>query len=298
MKIHIVQKGDTLWKLAQKYGVDFEEMKQMNNHLADPDMLMPGMKVKVPSNAVQAKKEMPKKEEMLKKSAPKELPKKEMKKAEPIMDTPKKGLPKKELPKIGDILDDLKPLVKELLQEMKPEIINQIKIDLQMTQVNETKKYPIQEVKPFQPTPPPAPKVQMMPAPKVQMMPAPYMPEEKPKAPPMEHPCPPYPSHTMGQMPGYNSGYGMGSMMHQAPSQPQPYQAAMQPWHTQQQAPSAPWQHQVWQQQAPYPSSMMPGANQGTYGMSMGHHPAHTYPHYQHATPRLNEEDTEETRVN
>ena len=30
VKIHIVQKGDTLWKLAKKYGVDFEKLKAAN----------------------------------------------------------------------------------------------------------------------------------------------------------------------------------------------------------------------------------------------------------------------------
>lgn len=49
MKIHIVQKGDTLWKIAKKYGVDFEELKKMNSQLSNPDMIMPGMKVKVPT---------------------------------------------------------------------------------------------------------------------------------------------------------------------------------------------------------------------------------------------------------
>ncbi|MBE2928423.1 SafA/ExsA family spore coat assembly protein [Anoxybacillus flavithermus] len=49
MKIHIVQKGDTLWKIAEKYGVDFEELKKMNAHLSDPDYIMPGMKIKVPT---------------------------------------------------------------------------------------------------------------------------------------------------------------------------------------------------------------------------------------------------------
>ena len=51
MKIHIVQKGDTLWKLAKKYGVQFEELKKLNSQLSNPDMIMPGMKIKVPSAA-------------------------------------------------------------------------------------------------------------------------------------------------------------------------------------------------------------------------------------------------------
>lgn len=49
MKIHIVQKGDTLWEIAKKYNVDFEELKQLNSHLASPDMIMPGMKIRIPT---------------------------------------------------------------------------------------------------------------------------------------------------------------------------------------------------------------------------------------------------------
>ncbi|MBS4176210.1 SafA/ExsA family spore coat assembly protein [Lederbergia citrea] len=57
MKIHIAQKGETLWKIAQKYGVNFEELKQMNAQLSNPDMIMPGMKIKVPSAGGAVKKE-------------------------------------------------------------------------------------------------------------------------------------------------------------------------------------------------------------------------------------------------
>ncbi|PLT32419.1 hypothetical protein CUU64_20200, partial [Bacillus sp. V5-8f] len=58
MKIHIVQKGDTLWKLSKKYGVSFEELKQMNSQLSNPDMIMPGMKIKIPGSSGSVKKEM------------------------------------------------------------------------------------------------------------------------------------------------------------------------------------------------------------------------------------------------
>ncbi|MFA1822554.1 SafA/ExsA family spore coat assembly protein [Virgibacillus oceani] len=57
MKIHVVQKGDTLWEISQKYGVDFEEVKQLNSHLSSPDMIMPGMKIKVPTNSKAVKHE-------------------------------------------------------------------------------------------------------------------------------------------------------------------------------------------------------------------------------------------------
>ena len=59
MKIHIVQKGDTLWKLAKKYGVSFDELKKLNSQLSNPDLLMPGMKLKIPGNTLGSiKKEM------------------------------------------------------------------------------------------------------------------------------------------------------------------------------------------------------------------------------------------------
>src|SRR5690625_4689464 len=57
LKIHIVQKGDTLWELAKKYGVDFEELKEINSQLSSPDMIMPGMKIKIPSSTKPVKKE-------------------------------------------------------------------------------------------------------------------------------------------------------------------------------------------------------------------------------------------------
>lgn len=57
MKIHIVQKGDTLWEISKKYGVDFQELKAVNTQLSNPDMIMPGMKIKVPTGTVHVKKE-------------------------------------------------------------------------------------------------------------------------------------------------------------------------------------------------------------------------------------------------
>ncbi|MEC2054559.1 SafA/ExsA family spore coat assembly protein, partial [Peribacillus psychrosaccharolyticus] len=57
MKIHIVQKGDTLWKVSKKYGVSFEELKQLNSQLSNPDMMMPGMKIKIPGTSGNVKKE-------------------------------------------------------------------------------------------------------------------------------------------------------------------------------------------------------------------------------------------------
>ncbi len=48
-------KRDTLWKIAKKYGVDFDTLKKTNTQLSNPDLIMPGMKIKVPSNSVHVK---------------------------------------------------------------------------------------------------------------------------------------------------------------------------------------------------------------------------------------------------
>jgi len=57
LKIHIVQKGDTLWEIAKQYGADFEQVKQLNPQLSSPDMIMPGMKIKIPASSKPVKKE-------------------------------------------------------------------------------------------------------------------------------------------------------------------------------------------------------------------------------------------------
>ncbi|WP_194165488.1 SafA/ExsA family spore coat assembly protein [Oceanobacillus sp. CFH 90083] len=64
MKIHIVQLGDTLWNLAEKYNASFEELKKVNSHLANPEKLMPGMKIKIPGSKKSVQKEVSKKEQM------------------------------------------------------------------------------------------------------------------------------------------------------------------------------------------------------------------------------------------
>nr|WP_286229262.1 SafA/ExsA family spore coat assembly protein [Neobacillus mesonae] len=100
MKIHIVQKGDTLWKIAKKYGVNFEELKKMNSQLSNPDMIMPGMKIKVPTTGGTIKKEGPiKAEQPFAKEVPiKEVPIKEV----PIKEVPIKEVPIKEQPIIKE----------------------------------------------------------------------------------------------------------------------------------------------------------------------------------------------------
>ena len=60
LKIHIVQKGDTLWTIAKKYNVNFEELKKLNTQLSNPEMIMPGMKIKIPVQKQVIKQESPK----------------------------------------------------------------------------------------------------------------------------------------------------------------------------------------------------------------------------------------------
>lgn len=116
MKIHIVQKGDTLWKIAKKYGVNFEELKKMNSQLSNPDMIMPGMKVKVPTTGGTIKKEAPlgKPEATINLGAKKEMPIAEhpFAKEKPI---PKQIVeaPKKEVPIIKEAPIKEAPIIKE-----------------------------------------------------------------------------------------------------------------------------------------------------------------------------------------
>src|ERR1700719_2908851 len=105
VKIHIVQKGDTLWKIAKKYGVNFEELKKMNSQLSNPDMIMPGMKVKVPTSGGMIKKETPTGHSGVHHEGKKEMPiaehpfAKEQPKPLPIVEAPIKEAPiKKEVP--------------------------------------------------------------------------------------------------------------------------------------------------------------------------------------------------------
>lgn len=95
MKIHIVQKGDTLWEISKKYGVDFEELKGLNSQLSSPDMIMPGMKIKVPGSAKAVKKETVAIKETQQKETQKENQKENQKETvkQPYMNTSPKPMP-------------------------------------------------------------------------------------------------------------------------------------------------------------------------------------------------------------
>lgn len=177
MKIHIVQKGDTLWEIAKKYGVDFEELKQVNSHLSSPDMIMPGMKIKIPSSSKPVKKETkkPTQKEVIKEK-PKavhpyqpitEKPTK-VSKEQPIMEQPVKEQPIFKVPPMP-ILDYDMPDIPKV--EPKKEVKEEKKKEAPKKVVKEKKKEDKKPVKK-----PEAPPVQESPEVLPEYMPAPVMP--------------------------------------------------------------------------------------------------------------------------
>src|SRR5690554_2960697 len=61
VEVHIVRKGDTLWKISRHYGISFDELKRVNAHLANPDYIVPGMKIFLPAKSAEKGKEVEKK---------------------------------------------------------------------------------------------------------------------------------------------------------------------------------------------------------------------------------------------
>ena len=79
MQTHIVVKGDTLWKISRNYGVSFEELKKVNAHLANPEYIVPGMKIFIPNSKKMESTTHPYSDN---RPVKKEMVKKEMKKEE------------------------------------------------------------------------------------------------------------------------------------------------------------------------------------------------------------------------
>ena len=50
---HQVKKGDSLWKIAGNYHVNFKDVLNLNTHFIDPDLIYPDDLVKLPNNQVQ-----------------------------------------------------------------------------------------------------------------------------------------------------------------------------------------------------------------------------------------------------
>lgn len=54
MKIHILKKGETLYEVSQKYKISMDQLVNTNRHIENPDKVMAGTKVKIPSPALTA----------------------------------------------------------------------------------------------------------------------------------------------------------------------------------------------------------------------------------------------------
>lgn len=53
-EIHVVQEGDSLWKISQYYGVDFQELIDMNYQFENPDLIHPNDEVGIPNERIKA----------------------------------------------------------------------------------------------------------------------------------------------------------------------------------------------------------------------------------------------------
>lgn len=49
MKLYIVKQGDTMSAIAEKYGLDVQQLIAANPSINDPDVISPGMKIRIPS---------------------------------------------------------------------------------------------------------------------------------------------------------------------------------------------------------------------------------------------------------
>ncbi len=52
--VRTVVKGDTMWKIANKYEVGLSEIKSANTHIKNPDLIYPGDKLYIPLNDANA----------------------------------------------------------------------------------------------------------------------------------------------------------------------------------------------------------------------------------------------------
>lgn len=228
MKIHIVQQGDTLWKLSKKYDVNFEELKQVNSHLSNPDVIMPGMKIKIPTGGVPVKKQAVKKEQPIAVPQPKEAPKKEV-----IVTAPKEEV---KMPAPPPPAPPVQPIQHQMTQEQH---LHHMNMNFNVYKPMPAKPVPIQ-----MPAPPKLPEMKELPKvekpkpmppkkelPKPPAKPIAEMPIAKPApmAPPpgfqMQQQCYPVTGVMPGCAPMVPQGYPQYPSM--APAVPYGYQAPM-----------------------------------------------------------------------
>ncbi len=261
MKIHIVQKGDTLWKIAQKYGVDFEELKKMNAHLSDPNYIMPGMKIKVPT-PVAPVKSVKKETQNISVDVDIHVNKKEQQLQQPVNVEPiakeipiakeqeKKEQPKQETP----LLPPKPPNIMPNMMEPEEEIPMPPFPDIPPIPTTEAPVMEEQPQQPMQPQPVPMPVPMPMPMPCVPV--SPIMPGYGfyPWFPPM-YPVMPW-TYPQGAM--NNDDCGCGEQLQPTPYMPQmptgEYAQQSQPMMPQMPTGAGGYSQQP--QQAPYPQQM------------------------------------------
>lgn len=110
MDVHIVVKGDTLWKIARQYGIPFEDLKRVNAHLANPDYIVPGMKIFLPKKKTAPLPSEKGKEKMPEKVKPQQVKPQQVKPSTPpAMEKPTKPKEPVPLPKVEPEFEMPKP---------------------------------------------------------------------------------------------------------------------------------------------------------------------------------------------
>ncbi|SHG73259.1 morphogenetic protein associated with SpoVID [Virgibacillus chiguensis] len=224
LKIHIVQKGDTMWEIAQQYGVDFEELKQLNSQISSPDMIMPGMKIKIPGNSKSVKQKQIKEMQQ----PPTEQPYKEIqKKPTPVIKEDDKEKPKMVKPEMPEMppMPSMPPMPP--MQQMYTQPMMQMPVMEQEFQNYTTINFPHmtaqpkQEVKPVKKEKPKEEPKQVKAQQQPMPQPMPMMQPQVPMAPLccyVMDPCyPQIPFQTVGPNPWACHGMAM-------PSMPMPYE--------------------------------------------------------------------------
>jgi morphogenetic protein associated with SpoVID len=47
--LHVIQRGETLWQIAQQYRIDFNALIFENPQIQNPDMIFPGQVIIIPA---------------------------------------------------------------------------------------------------------------------------------------------------------------------------------------------------------------------------------------------------------
>jgi len=50
-KVHIVRRGDTLWKIKNRYCLSLDQLRRHNRHISDLNLIQPGQKIMIPPKA-------------------------------------------------------------------------------------------------------------------------------------------------------------------------------------------------------------------------------------------------------